>query len=125
MPTEKDYTEWAEAFETGTYRAIPVEEPQIDSYRTGTSMFVEHDVIELARDLPALGLRAGAVGAIVGIYETGGYEVEFTTATGHTPTVVPLSSDDLRPGRDQEHAFYARPENQTPQGPGRRRTERS
>ena len=33
MPTEKEYAEWAEAFETGEYRATPIEEPQIDTIR--------------------------------------------------------------------------------------------
>ena len=96
-PTEKDYTEWAEAFETGAYRATPVEEPQINSRETTLSAFAEHDVIVLTRDLPDLGLRAGAVGAVVGIYASGGYEVEFTTTTGRTLTVVPLSGHDFKP----------------------------
>ncbi len=85
-------------------------------------MYAEHDIVVLTRDLPAVGLQAGDVGAIVGIYESGGYEVEFVSANGRTRSVVALSSNDIRPGDDQEYAFYATPENQTPQGPAHRRT---
>lgn len=84
-------------------------------------MYAEHDLVVLTRDLPAVGLHAGDVGVIVGIYESGGYEVEFVSVNGRTLGVVPLSSNDIQPGSDQEYAFYANPENQTPQGPARRR----
>ncbi len=33
MPTESDYTEWARAFESGEYRAIPIEAPRVDAAR--------------------------------------------------------------------------------------------
>ncbi|TSD99959.1 DUF4926 domain-containing protein [Skermania sp. ID1734] len=56
----------------------------------------EHDVVVLTRDLPGEGLVAGDVGAIVGCYASGGYEVEFAAADGSTFAVVTLSGDDLR-----------------------------
>jgi hypothetical protein len=33
MPTERDYTEWAMAFESGEYRAAPIEAPQVAAAR--------------------------------------------------------------------------------------------
>lgn len=33
MPTEHDYTQWADAFESGQYRATPVEAPHVDAVR--------------------------------------------------------------------------------------------
>jgi len=33
MPTESEYTEWAKAFESGEYRATPIETPQVDVAR--------------------------------------------------------------------------------------------
>jgi len=33
MPTENDYTEWAGAFESGDYRATPIEPARIDRAR--------------------------------------------------------------------------------------------
>lgn len=33
MPTENDYTEWADAFESGHYRATPIEAPRVDTAR--------------------------------------------------------------------------------------------
>ena len=33
MPTENDYTEWADAFESGDYRATPIEAPRVDLAR--------------------------------------------------------------------------------------------
>jgi hypothetical protein len=46
MPTESDYTEWADAFESGEYRATPIEAPRVD-------------VARLRRGRPAKGTRAG------------------------------------------------------------------
>jgi hypothetical protein len=65
-------------------------------------MYAEHDVVVLARDLPAEGLLAGDVGAVVGRYAAGGYEVEFTAADGSTIAVVTLAGDDIRPRRRRE-----------------------
>ncbi|WP_454561903.1 ribbon-helix-helix domain-containing protein [Mycobacterium haemophilum] len=33
MPTEHEYIEWAKAFESGEYRAIPIEAPRVDVAR--------------------------------------------------------------------------------------------
>lgn len=65
-------------------------------------MYAEHDVVVLTRDLPEEGLAAGDVGAVVGRYTAGGYEVEFTAADGSTIAVVTLAGDDIRPRRRRE-----------------------
>ncbi len=65
-------------------------------------MYAEHDVVMLTRDLPDEGLLAGDVGAVVGRYAAGGYEVEFTAADGSTIAVVTLAGDDIRPRRRRE-----------------------
>lgn len=60
-------------------------------------MFKEHDVVVLRRDLPDHGLIEGDVGAVAGVYRSGGYEVEFTAPEGETLAVVTLSESDIRP----------------------------
>lgn len=65
-------------------------------------MHVEHDVVVLTRDLPDEGLLAGDVGAVVGHYAAGGYEVEFTAADGSTVAVVTVGDDAIRPRRRRE-----------------------
>lgn len=65
-------------------------------------MYQEHDVVMLRRDLPASGLREGDVGAVVGVYAAGGYEVEFTAADGDTVDVVTLGEGEIRPRRRRE-----------------------
>lgn len=65
-------------------------------------MYAEHDVVVLTRDLPEECLLAGDVGAVVGSYSAGGYEVEFTAADGSTIAVVTLAGDDIRPRRRRE-----------------------
>jgi hypothetical protein len=65
-------------------------------------MYSVHDVVVLRRDLPASGLKEGDVGAVVGVYRSGGYEVEFTAADGATVDVVTLAGDDVRPRRRRE-----------------------
>lgn len=47
MPTENDYTEWADAFEAGDYRATPIEVPRVDTPR-------------IRRGRPSKGALAGA-----------------------------------------------------------------
>jgi Domain of unknown function (DUF4926) len=54
------------------------------------------DTVVLAHDLPERGLRAGDLGAVVEIYEPGGLEVEFVTASGHTEALVTLKESDVR-----------------------------
>lgn len=65
-------------------------------------MYAEHDVVVLTRDLPDEGLLAGDVGAVVGHYAAGGYEVEFTAADGSTIAVVTVGDDAIRPRRRRE-----------------------
>lgn len=65
-------------------------------------MYTEHDIVVLTRDLPEKGLVAGDVGAVVGSYSVGGYEIEFTAADGSTIAVVTVADDDIRPRRHRE-----------------------
>ncbi|MGH3478987.1 MAG: DUF4926 domain-containing protein [Nocardioidaceae bacterium] len=65
-------------------------------------MYQEHDVVVLRRDLPDQGLVTDDVGAVVGVYRAGGYEVEFTAADGDTVAVVTLAEGDIRPRRRRE-----------------------
>lgn len=65
-------------------------------------MHQEHDVVVLRHGIPEHGLVADDVGAVVGVYETGGYEVEFTAADGGTVAVVTLAEEDIRPRRRRE-----------------------
>lgn len=65
-------------------------------------MYKEHDVVVLRRDLPDSGLVKDDVGAVVGTYAFGGYEVEFTAADGNTVAVVTLAEEDIRPRRRRE-----------------------
>lgn len=60
-------------------------------------MYKEHDVVVLKRHLPDCGLVKGDVGAVVGVYRSGGYEVEFTAPEGETVAVVTLAEEDIRP----------------------------
>lgn len=53
------------------------------------------DTIVLERDLPALGLRKGDLGAVVQVYEPDGLEVEFVT-------LVTLGVEDIRPVADND-----------------------
>ena len=65
-------------------------------------MYQEHDMVVLRRDVPESGLVAGDLGAVVGVYAAGGYEVEFTAADGTTVAVVTLATDDIRTRRRRE-----------------------
>lgn len=58
----------------------------------------EHDIVALLIDLPAHGLRAGDVGAIVLVHQGGaGFEVEFCTLAGTTVAVATVRRDQVRP----------------------------
>lgn len=66
----------------------------------------EHDCVVLTCDLPAEGLQAGDVGAVVHIHKGGvAYEVEFVTLTGTTIAVATVDASSLRPvgKRDINH----------------------
>jgi hypothetical protein len=60
------------------------------------------DTVVLARDLPEHGLRAGDLGAVVELYGSDGFEVEFVQASGHTKALVTLKASDLRPVADRD-----------------------
>ena len=53
------------------------------------------DTVVLLHDLPAHGLRAGDLGAVVETYEPDGREVEFVTASGRTGALVTLKVGDV------------------------------
>jgi hypothetical protein len=57
----------------------------------------ELDTVVVTKDLPALELKRGDVGAVVQVYSPTALEVEFVTATGATQAVVTLSTDTVRP----------------------------
>jgi hypothetical protein len=54
------------------------------------------ETVVLNRDLPAHGLRAGDLGAVVEVYADDGVEVEFVPASGQTKALVTLKAADLR-----------------------------
>lgn len=66
-------------------------------------MIREHDRVVLVTAVPAEGLVAGDVGAVVHIYRDGqAYEVEFTTLEGKTAAVVTLEASQVRPVNNQD-----------------------
>jgi hypothetical protein len=54
------------------------------------------ETVVLNRDLPAHGLRAGDLGAVVEVYSDDGVEVEFVRASGQTKALVTVKAADLR-----------------------------
>jgi len=54
------------------------------------------DTVVLKRDIPAQGLKAGDVGAVVEKYGSKAVEVEFVTGSGRTQALVTLGVDDVR-----------------------------
>jgi hypothetical protein len=54
------------------------------------------DTVVLKKDMPAQGLKAGDVGAVVETYGSTGLEVEFVTGAGRTQALVTLRVDDVR-----------------------------
>lgn len=60
-------------------------------------MYQEHELVVLRGDISAHGLRAGDIGTVVGIYDAGGYEVEFATPGGDTVAVLTLAASKTRP----------------------------
>lgn len=71
-------------------------------------IFKEHEVAVLRHDLPNLGLVSGDVGTVVGIYRSGGYEVEFAASAGETLAVVTLGEGEIR-RREPDEIFHVRP----------------
>ena len=60
------------------------------------------DTVVLVRDLPAHGLKAGDLGAVVEVCPPDALEVEFVTASGRTTALVTLKSTDVRPISDSD-----------------------
>ncbi len=60
------------------------------------------DVVVLARDLPAHGLRRGDLGAVVDVREPDEFVVEFVAASGRTQALVTLSAKDMRAVADDD-----------------------
>ena len=60
------------------------------------------DTVVLVHDLPAHGLKAGDLGAVVEVYPPDALEVEFVTASGRTTALVTLKPEDLRPISDSD-----------------------
>jgi hypothetical protein len=60
------------------------------------------DTVVLVRDLPADGLCAGDLGAVVAVHATDAFEVEFVRASGDTQTLLTLGTADLRPVGDHD-----------------------
>lgn len=58
--------------------------------------FNELETVVLVSDLPEHGLRAGDLGSVVHVHESGALEVEFVTASGETEALVTLESTDVR-----------------------------
>ena len=58
--------------------------------------FRKLDVVVLEKDLAAVGLKKGDLGAVVELYEPDGLEVEFVTASGRTEALVTLTESDVR-----------------------------
>jgi len=54
------------------------------------------DTVVLKKDIPAQGLKAGDVGAVVEKYGSKGVEVEFVTGSGRTQALVTPGVDDVR-----------------------------
>ncbi len=58
--------------------------------------FKRLETVVLDRDLPQHGLRKGALGAVVEVYEPDGLEVEIVTASGRTEALLTLEESDVR-----------------------------
>ncbi len=68
-------------------------------------MIKELDCVALTADLPAHGLAAGDVSAVVHVYDAGRtYQVEFTTFDGRTVALTKVSAEQIRPlGKKEIH----------------------
>lgn len=60
-------------------------------------MIAEHSMVVLTDDIPASGLFAGDVGAVVHVYANGSaYDVEFVDGDGSTVACVTLEAKSVR-----------------------------
>jgi hypothetical protein len=62
----------------------------------------ELDTVVLRHDVPASGLKAGDLGAVVHVYAPEAVEVEFVTASGRTQALLTLPVQDIRPVGDND-----------------------
>ena len=60
------------------------------------------DVVVLTHDIPAHGLRAGDLGAVVEVYTPDAVGVEFVAASGRTQALVTLHPKDVREVADTD-----------------------
>lgn len=68
-------------------------------------MIEELSAVVLTADLPQHDLRAGDVGTVVMVHQSGkGYTVEFTTLRGETIAVATLSAEQVRATRSNDIA---------------------
>jgi|Laugresu1bdmlbdd_1035124.scaffolds.fasta_scaffold253060_1 hypothetical protein len=67
------------------------------------------EIVSLARDIPAHGLKAGAEGTVLGLYEPDGLEVEFLDALGEHIAVLTLEDSDIRSATDGGPTASPRP----------------
>lgn len=67
-----------------------------------TATYRELDTVVLRDDIPASGLKAGDLGAVVQVYSPESVEVEFVTASGQTQALLTLRVEDVRPVRDDD-----------------------
>ena len=65
-------------------------------------MFKTLEPVVLVRDLPAHGLKAGDMGAVVEVYPPDALEVEFVAASGHTQALLTLQVSDVRAVRGSD-----------------------
>ena len=62
----------------------------------------ELDSVVLERDLPEHGLRKGDLGAVVHVYSSDAFEVEFVRLSGGTQALLQLTRADIRPVADND-----------------------
>jgi hypothetical protein len=61
-------------------------------------MLKEHERVILKTPLPREGLKAGAMGTVVHVYEDGkAYEVEFVALDEHTAALATVETHQVRP----------------------------
>lgn len=73
-------------------------------------MIAELDIVVLTHDIPSEGLEAGDVGTVVMSYDNGkSFEVEFSTLTGQTVSVVTVKPEAIRSvqATDMAHVRHA------------------
>jgi len=64
--------------------------------------FAELDSVVLDVDIPERGLPQRSLGAVVHVYTSDAFEVEFVTASGRTAALVTLKASQLRKATDDD-----------------------